>query len=82
MKLERTKIELELYGEVFNLRKPTFKEAREYREELTKLGSESDATVVIESFLEKMGLPKEKFQDLEFDHVNEIMEFLLISKKK
>lgn len=81
MKLQRTVIELELYGEKFTLRKPTFKEASEYKDKLLKLDPNDDATEIMKGMLELLGLPKAKFDELELDHVNELMQVLLYSKK-
>jgi len=82
MKLEKAKIELDMYGEIIALRKPTFQEAREYRDDLKKLSESEDASLIIQKFLEKMGLPEGKFNDLEFDHVNEILDVIMSPKKK
>lgn len=82
MKLVRTSLEIDFYGEKITLRCPTYKEGKDYRDQLSALEKDADATEVLMNFLEKMGLPKEKFMELEFSHVNEVMEFLLGTKKK
>ncbi len=81
MKLQRTVIELDLYGEKLTQRKPTFAEASEYRKQLLSLSESEDASGLMANLLESLGLPKDKFQSLEFDHVNEIMQAVVYSKK-
>ena len=81
MKLVKSILELEVYGEKVELRKPTFKEAQSYRDELIKLGESGDATEVMVNFLEKLGLKKEIFDSLELAHVNQIMDLVTGSKK-
>ncbi len=82
MKLVKTVIELEVYGQTVSLKKPTYREAQEYRDALKKLSDNEDAGSVMIEFLSKMGLPKEVFEQLELGHVNEIMEALTDTKKK
>ena len=82
MKLERTVLILDLYGEEISLKRPTFLEAEQYQEQLRASEKTDETTSVLKSFLEKMGLPKEKFESLEFDHVALILESLLTPKKK
>lgn len=82
MKLVKTIIDLEVYGQNVQLKKPTFNEAQEYREQLLKLGESDSAAEVMKAFLNKMGLPLEIFDQLEIAHVSELMEALTDSKKK
>lgn len=81
MKLVRTVFEIELDDKKFSLRKPTFKESQKYREDLLKMGENGDAAQVMASFLENLGLPKEVFETLEFDHITQLMEAVTGSKK-
>lgn len=81
MKLVRTVFEIELDDKKFSLRKPTFKESQQYREDLLKMGENGDAAQVMMSFLENLGLPKEVFETLEFDHITQIMDAVTGSKK-
>lgn len=82
MKLEKTKVELEIYGEKVAMKLPTYKEATEYRTELNALPTSSDAAEVIKKFLVAMGLPEAMFDQLEMNHVTEVLEFILAPKKK
>jgi hypothetical protein len=82
MKLVKSKIELEIYDQKCELRKPTFGEAQEYRNQLKALPENEDASLVMKNFLVKMGLPAELFDALELGHVAEIMEVVTDSKKK
>lgn len=82
MKLVKTIIDLEVYGQKVELKKPTFKEAQEYRDQLLKLTDSESSVEVMKMFLNKMGLPLETFDELEIAHVSELMEALMDSKKK
>ncbi len=82
MKLVRTVIEAEIYGNTYSIKKPTYKEVEEYREELMKENQSNTAAEIMCNFLDKMGLPKEVFSQLEIAHVSEIMDAVLDAKKK
>ena len=81
MKLVRTVFEIELDEQKFELRKPKFKETQQYRESLLKIGESGDAAIVMQEFLELLGLPVGVFETLEFDHITQLMETVTGSKK-
>lgn len=81
MKLVKTVIEVEVYDQKFNLRKPNFKESQQYRENLLKIGADGDAALIMQSFLELLGLPAGLFETLEFEHITSLMEIVTSSKK-
>lgn len=82
MKLVRTEIKAEIYGTEYSIRKPTYKEVEEYRAELMKENENSNAAEIMSNFLDKMGLPKQVFSQLEIAHVSEIMDVVMDAKKK
>jgi len=82
MKLVRTEIKAEIYGTEYSIRKPTYKEVEEYRGELMKENENSNAAEIMSNFLDKMGLPKQVFSQLEIAHVSEIMDVVMDAKKK
>lgn len=82
MKLVRTQIKAEIYGCEYTIKKPTYKEVEEYRAELMKENENASATDIMGNFLEKMGLPKEVFSQLEISHVSEVMDMVMDVKKK
>lgn len=81
MKIVKTKIDVEIYGEQISLRKPSVLETKQYREDLKKLDENADASDVMQSFLEKMGLPKELYVQLELGHIVEILDLITSAKK-
>ncbi len=81
MKLVKSFLEIEIYGVQTKLRLPTYKEFQEYREKLKALNENGDAAEVMKDFLASLGLAKELFDQLEIDHISQIME-ALTSKKK
>jgi hypothetical protein len=74
-------LQLKIYGEAFKMRFPTVGETREYAKHL-KGSEEADATESLLDFLEKLGLPKRVSEDMEADHLAELCEELMPSKKK
>jgi hypothetical protein len=81
VKLEKTKIELDVYGTVYNLSRPSFKQALDLKEK-NKDKSEEEANEIMLEFLESLGLPKNVTMDMEVDHVTQILDVLMPSKKK
>lgn len=81
MKLVKSFLEIDVYGAQSKLRLPTYKEFQEYREKLKALNESGDAAEVMKEFLSNLGLQKELFDQLEIDHIAQIME-ALTSKKK
>lgn len=81
MKFERTQIELDVYGTVYKLSRPTFKRALEIGEEC-KEKSELEVQELMINLLEELGLPKEVTMGMEIDHVGQIFNYLMPSKKK
>ena len=79
MKLVRTVFEIELDDKKFELRKPKFKETQQYRESLLKEGA--DASIVMKEFLEALGLPVGVYDELEMDHIEQLMASVTGSKK-
>ena len=82
MKITRTVIEVEIYGEAVKLKRPNYKETQDYRENLKKLAEHEDAGPVMKSFLVKMGLPEGLFEELEMTHISDILDLISGSKKK
>lgn len=79
MKLEKTIIEVEVYGQKFELKKPNFKQSQAYREELLK--ADSDVAKCMKDYLEILGMPAGLFEELEVDHITQIMDLVSSVKK-
>jgi hypothetical protein len=82
VKIERSKIEIEIYGRQCTLKLPTFKQTQKYSENLKALGNDKDidASQTMKEFLVELGLPGDLFDELEVGHIVEIMD--LVTKKK
>lgn len=81
MKLVRTVFEIEIDDKKFELRKPKFKETQQYRDDLTSLKPGDDVYLVMQKYLESLGLPVGMFASLEIDHITQLMETVSGSKK-
>ena len=82
MEITKKKIEVTVYGVVYQLSAPKALESAEY---VDSIGSDQKLTnsqmiVKTQSFLVSMGLPKDVCEDLELDNLNEVIEF--ITEKK
>jgi hypothetical protein len=82
LKFERSVIEIDLYGTPVKLRKPYFSETQDYKAKLQALPENDEVAPIIKAFIVKMGLPENLFEQLEMEHVSEIMGLLTGSKKK
>lgn len=80
-KFERTKQTIDIYGEVYNVSRPTFKRSLELGKQSDKKSDEESQELMLD-FLEEMGIPKKVTMDMEVDHVTTLIEFLMPSKKK
>lgn len=82
MKIERSVIDLEIYGTKCQLKAPTFKQYQQYSESLKALGNDkdTDASSSMKTFLEMLGLPEGIFEQLEVNHIVELMD--AVTKKK
>lgn len=84
MKFEKRVIALDVYGEKFEVSFPTPKQLRWYIDELKKVseqeGDKSEVDLIVE-FLAKLGLPKEKSEEMEVSHISKLVEVLLEVKK-
>jgi hypothetical protein len=81
MELVKTKINVKLYGKDYDLEAPKALEAAEFIDSVS--GEKQTNTEMISkthAFLVKMGLPKKVCEDLELEHLNQLIEF--ITKKK
>lgn len=81
MEFKRRSLQLKIYGEAHNLSFPTVKQTREYADQL-KGSDEEKATELLLDFLSKLGLPKDISDGMETEHLQELCEALMPSKKK
>lgn len=80
-KFERTKITLEIYGESYDLTRPTFKRAMELKKK-SEDKSEAETQEVMVELLADLGLPSDITLGMEIEHVGELLEYIMPSKKK
>lgn len=79
---EQEKLKLKLYGNEFELIKPTRKVAVEMQEKLSTDEGKAKSIDIIGDLLVACGLPKEVCDDLQLDHMQLILEHLMGAKKK
>lgn len=79
-KRARDKEKVNLYGEVYELKKPSIVQAME----LDRIASEenADGSLALINFLASLGLPKKVAMDLEAEHLTELVKLLIGSDKR
>jgi hypothetical protein len=81
MEILKTKIQVKIYGQDFELKPPTARKAIELSKALK--GNEDDLVMfdISTQFLVDCGLPKETCEELELEHMLKVIE-MMTSKKK
>lgn len=81
LKLEKIEKEaVEIYGQKFEINKPTVKQLAKFYSKSKVDGFDEFSESLI--FLEEIGFPKEILEQLTSDHYKQIMEFVFSDKKK
>lgn len=82
MEIVKTKIKVTIYGQEIELKAPKAIESADFIDEIgpEKKLSSKEMIVKTTDFLKKMGLPEEVCDDLELEHLQQLVEF--ITKKK
>ncbi len=78
LEFKKTVLKINLYGDSVEVRFPTVGEIKRFEESEKK--SEASIEVMVE-FLDSLGLPKEKTNDMEIEHFTQIIEKLTNQKK-
>ena len=80
---QRSKVTLEIYGQSYEVSRPTIGLAKRMQEEIALVRSEGGDRnlALLIQFLSDLGLPAEVSESLEIDHFNQVVEFLLTPKK-
>jgi hypothetical protein len=79
-KIENKKLSIDIFGVVYQVRKPKFKEVLEMEEKMEALNSKGKFLFIMESLTE-YGIPKEILEELDSSAVIEILEIVNGSKK-
>lgn len=79
-KIERKKLTIDIYGVVYEISKPKFKEILETQEKTNGLDT-FEKLIFIKQNLIKSGLPEEIVDDLDGDSVMELLEIISGTKK-
>lgn len=80
-KLERTKKSIDIYGTVYDLSRPSYRQAQELGKQSANKNEEETQSLMLD-FLENMGIPKSVTLDMEVEHVGMLIEYLMPAKKK
>lgn len=79
-KIENKKLSIEIFGVVYQVRKPKFKEVIEMEEKMEALSAKGKFMFIMEC-LENYGIPKQVLEELDSSAVIEILEIVNGTKK-
>lgn len=80
LQFKRTIFKIDLYGQSYEMRKPTVVEAVNFQKNLT--GTESDQLSRLTDFFVSLGLPKEAIDQMEVEHLVTLAAEISASSKK
>jgi len=81
MKFERRSLKVNVYGEDYEITFPTVKQSQDYAKSVKDI-DDSEATGKLLGFLDGLGLPKKVSEDMESEHLTQIVSALVPSQKK
>ena len=81
MEFKKTRVKATIYGESYEIRRPTVKEAQSYAKKMKDLDDEESTGALIK-MLDGLGLPEKVAFGMEADHLIQLVDALLPAKKK
>ena len=81
MKLVRNVFEVDVYGTVVKMTKPTYEKSNDFNDAYEAAVTQKEKSNITLDFLENLGLPKELSKSLECDHMTDIINLVMGSKK-
>lgn len=82
LKLERTKLAVDAYGEMIELTKPSLFEVMEIEEKITAANKDSkEISKIMIGFLKSAGMPDKLLHSMEMGHVLVVCEAIMGKKK-
>lgn len=81
MEFKRRSLKVNVYGVAHELHYPTVGESKVYSKEVRGLEND-EATDALLGFLEKLGLPRNVSEDMESEHLEQLVGALVPNKKK
>lgn len=80
---ERTTVDLSIYGQELKVLKPNFRAVSDMQNKLEASEGGGNATLdIFSSFLVSAGIPKELIDEMEVDHLTDVVRILCEAKKK
>lgn len=81
MKFERQSLKIDVYGQQFDVKRVSVGKLQEYSVKVKNMSEEESASALLD-LISECGIPTEVTSDMEPDHLNELVEYLIPSKKK
>ena len=81
MKFERQSLKIDVYGQQFDVKRVSVGKLQEYSAKVKNMSEEESASALLD-LISECGIPAEVTSDMQPDHLNELVEYLIPSKKK
>lgn len=81
LEFKKRELKLKVYGEEYLLNFPTVKQTQDYAKKLEGV-SDNEATGLVINLLDSLGLPTEVTNEMEPEHLGQVISELMPSKKK
>jgi hypothetical protein len=81
MEFKKRTLKLNVYGNSYEIDFPTVKKTQQYAEKLKEFGDDGAVDAVLD-FLGDLGLPKNVTEEMEPEHLGQVIEALVPEKKK
>lgn len=81
LKLQKSKVRLDIYGELFEIDKPTYGFAKEWQSKIKGMTEQEVTEYTIQTLVD-FGIPLNVIESLEVDHLAQVVEAIFGAKKK
>lgn len=77
---EKSKVKVSIYGQEYEISKPTYGQSQKLQESLKDQGNEKSMKIM-KDFVTSLGLPEECIDGMELEHFLQLIEFISGVKK-
>jgi hypothetical protein len=81
LELKRTNMKVKIYGDEYDLRKPSVKEMEDFGERANAMADDPKSLTLMKELVVSLGMPSDLIEKMEFDHFVELCNYLTGAKK-